>query len=179
MVSAVDMQLQVLAPGDAVVTVSDKSNHVLELQIHVDYDRKTQISQCDVVVTGDLTDEEMEVIRVEALLTIPAQVGGGYLFFPYTWADNGTVMIYPDEFGTDGVESFFEVKRVSWISPDGREGQGPACCISINGEDRTFFITKPGYNYALCEDLTYRFKPGYPKLEQVYTEQVFSQHLYR
>jgi hypothetical protein len=179
LVSAAGMQLQILAVGDAVVTVSDKSGHILELQIHVDYDRRTRVIHREVVVRGDLTDEEMEVIRAEALPTIPVKAGGGYLFFPYTWADSGTVMIYPDEFGTNGVESLFEMKRVPWVSPDGMEGQSPACCISINGEERTFLvILQIGY-YSFCEDLTDRFKSGYPKLEQVYTMQVIEQRTYR
>jgi hypothetical protein len=175
MVSAVGMQLQILAPGDAVVTVSDKSGHMLELQIHVDYDRKTQVDYREVVVTGDLTDEDKDAIRAEALPTIPVKAGGGYLFFPYTWADSGTVIIYPDELGTNGIESLFEIKRVSWVSPDGREGQSPVCCISINGEERTFIVMIQSGYYTFCEDLTDRFKSGYPKLEQVYTMQVLRQ----
>jgi hypothetical protein len=173
MISAVDMQLQALSVGDAVVTVSDRSGHTLQLRIYVDYSKFTaQISSLDVVVTGDLTDEEIETIRIEALRTIPVQAGGGYLFIN---DEAGTGIIYPDKFGIDGIECAFEFKTVTKISPDGEEFQMPAFYLNINGEERVFLLTLNN-PYTFCEELTDKFKSEYPKVELVYTVQV---HLMR
>lgn len=176
MASTVNMQLQTLAVGDAVVTVSDKSNNTLQLRIYVDYAKsKVIIDILDVIIEGDLTDEEKEVIRTEALRTIPVQSGGGYLLVYNNQSyNNGTVMIFPDKFGVDGIESVFEQKYVSDILPNGEEIHTPAVCININGEERIFRLVKlPNYSYfTYCEILTDKLKSEYPKIELAYTVQV-------
>jgi hypothetical protein len=177
MTSPTEMHLQTLSIGYAIVTVSDQSGHTLQLQVYVDYLRASMlVTDRDVTIAGDLSDTERQAIYDEALRTFPVQVNGGYQF---TFTDStttggrkGTVIIYPEQFATGGVESACEIKSVN----DENE-TFLMFSIDIDGATRTFKMirvhsSQPLSGYALTEDITDRFKAKYPGITLVYTSQV-------
>ena len=176
MISGTDIQVQPLAVGDAVITIRDQSNNVTTIQVHVDYQKsEIKIIGTDLSIAGNLTDEETETIRNEALQTIPVKAGGGYLLI-YTAQSKGTAIIYPELFGSNSIESSFERASIKTMSLNGEEINLPVIYITINNEKRTF-ILNPQLP-ALGEDLTSKFKVKYPKLEMLYTSQTIKPVIY-
>lgn len=122
------------------------------------------------VIGGGLTGNEVKAIRKQELVRIPVKVGGGYKFI-FTDAPNnkGEAVIYPETFGSGGIETTFEVRRFE------DESETLGCEVAMGNEKRLFIIG----NYktrailrlpvALKEDVTGKVQAEYPKAEQVYT----------
>lgn len=135
---------------------------------------------------GDLTGNEVKAIREKQLAEIPVKVGRGYELIYTDYEDGnrvgGKAIIYPEKFGSNGIETTFKEKRFTIdetanISTIGYE-------ININNEKRLLALniyypsTKSG-DYlppiALFEDITAKVQDKYPKAESVFTAQVIGQ----
>lgn len=173
-----------LGVGDVAVTIKDSSGDSYLLKVTIAY--KTEnivVSKLDVTVVGDnMTVGAQKELKEKALATIPVKVGGGYKFV-YTEGEeldltNGTVFIYTDKFGTDGIEGTFDRVIVK-----GDDGSLSSLVYTLHYSDmnRTFiFMEYEGVTgqtselraVQFAEDLKEQYQNAYPNVEQVYSSQV-------
>lgn len=182
MLSAVEFTLQPVGLGETTLTITDNSQNTLVINIKVDYARSTiLIKGHDISISADnLTEIEKKAVEEQQLARIPVKAGGGYVFvFSGPSGLSGEVTIYPVTFGSEGIETTFEVREVpleySSLSSMGYE-------IDINNEKRFFFIREYtslkkswiAVPTALTEDVTDKVLKDYPMAENVcvYTSQV-------
>ncbi len=180
MISDADISLEALALGQTTVTITDYSQNTLILHITVDYnsDRFKIVKHDITIMGGDLTENERNEIRERYLPSIPIKVGGGYKFI-YTETDGadgrGKAIIYPDSYGSNGIETIFEREWKSGIVESMQ-----IYTVVLNNETRAFVFqryypsSKATENspVALVEDITKKVQEEYPQAELVFTSQV-------
>ena len=173
-----------LGVGDATVTITDSSGDSYLLNVTIAY--KTEniiVAKLDVTVVGDnMTVGNQKELKEKALGTIPVKAGGGYSFV-YTGGEEkeeteGIVHIYPDQFGTNGIEGTFE--RI--IVKDTDENYSyMTYTMHYNNENHTFIFmeySEPAGESSqyralqFAEDLKEQYQTIYPNVEQVYTSQI-------
>ncbi|MCE5227849.1 MAG: hypothetical protein LLG05_18575 [Porphyromonadaceae bacterium] len=175
-----------LGVGDAAVTIKDSSGNSYILNVTVAY--KTEnivVSKLDATVVGDnMTVAEQKELKEKALATIPVKIDGGYKFV-YTESEDqnetkGIVFIYPEKYGTDGIEGTFD--RVIVKRDDGSYFYY-TYTLHYRDINRIFILmeysepTGQSSEYQdlqFAEDLKDQYKTDYPNVEQVYTSQVIS-----
>ncbi len=182
--------------GEAGVTIRDGAGHTCRLSVKVGYTTLGgRVVGHDVRIAGDgLTGEEKEAIRADAYATIPAAVQGGYTFTltgiarPGERAYTGEATLAPEK-DADAVRSGLELDDMS------SNGLYLELRFAVDGMPRTFHLIQYNIHYlnaievrsdsyevrsisrrpvCLMEDLTERYKAGYPAVGKVYTVQVFS-----
>lgn len=180
--SDINLKMKVLGIGNAKITITDKSQNSLILNVTADYlTQKFIVKKHEItIIGGDLTENEKKAISEKHLADIPAKVNGGYKFI-YTDRTNnrGITIIYPNMFGSEGIETSFEIKEVK------NENYPEATTVSgyevlFNNEKRIFVldIYYPSTKdigpvvYALKENITQNVQIEYLKAELVYTSQV-------
>ncbi|MDR2138923.1 MAG: hypothetical protein LBP50_05190 [Tannerella sp.] len=177
------IQFEPTGVGEASVTIRDSSGESLLLHVTIVYKTKhVVISGLDATVAGDaMTVAEQKKLKAEALATIPVKTGGGYRFV-YNGGEEraeteGTVFIYPETYGQDGIEGTFKETVV------GNDSRNVAITLYYSDTERTFVFreyeepavrSSPREYRAVqfAEDLTEQYQTAYPNVEQVYTSQV-------
>ena len=177
-----------LGVGDATVKIKDSSGNSYILNVTIAYKtEKVVVSKLDATVVGDnMTVGNQKELKEKVLATIPVKVGGGYKFV-YTESEDqeetkGTVFIYPDKFGDNGIEGTFERGIVK-----GDDGSYSHIVYTLHYSDmnRTFVFmeyslpTGKSSQYRapqFAEDLKEQYTAAYPNVEQVYTSQVIGRH---
>ena len=172
-----------LGVGDAVVTINDSSGNSYILNVKVSYKSESDVvGKLDATVVGDnLTVGNQKELKAKALATIPVKVGGGYKFV-YTEGEDlektkGTVFIYPDKYGNNGIGGTFE--RVMIKGDDGNYSH-VVYSLHYNDTNHTFtrWLSKPTGQSSeyqpgqFVEDLKAQYQTAYPNVEQVFTSQV-------
>ncbi len=176
-----------LGVGDATVTIKDSSGDSYLLNVTIAYKTvNVVVAKLDATVVGDnLTVGAQKELKEKALATIPVKAGGGYSFI-YTESEDlektkGTVIVYPEKFGDNGVEGTFEREI---IKGDDSSYSYTTYTLHYSNVDRTFIFMEysepvlksapTGYygQFQFAEDLKEQYKAEYPNVEQVYTSQV-------
>jgi len=174
-----------LGVGDATVTIKDSTGDSYILKVTIAYKtEKIVVSKLDATVVGDnMTVGNQKELKEKVFATIPVKVGGGYRFV-YTEGEEldktkGTVYIFPDKYGSNGVEGTFERALVNGV--DGKYSY-TTYTIHYSGLNRTYILTKYSESvlksteyfvqYQFAEDLKEQYKIAYPNVEQVYSSQV-------
>ena len=177
------ISIEPLSIGDAAVTIKDESGNTYLLKVTVVY--KTEnivVAKLDATVVGDnMTVASQKELKEKALATIPVKVGGGYRFV-YTEGEDqdatkGIVFVYPDKFGTNGIEGTFE-RAID--KPNDKNNSYITYTLHYGDMNHTFIY--PGdttsasqsskYPAQFSEDLKEQYKTAYPNLEKVYTSQI-------
>ncbi len=181
MISPTDFSLEAKSIGETRVIITDNSQNILILDVHIKYlTNQIIIGAHDVFIEGgDLTGNEVKAIREKQLAEIPVKAGGGYKFIFTDYDEDGDVVggkaiVYPEKFGSNGIETTFKRRRITIGATIGYE-------IDINNERRLLVLnryypsTRAG-DYlppmALFEDITSKVQSEYPKAESVVTAQV-------
>lgn len=159
--------LKPLAIGNAIVTITDKSNNSYILNVNVSYyEDKLVVVKQDVVVIGDkISPAQKKEIEQKAMLTFPVKVNGGYKLVHNNEKDSnkGQALIYKDKYDWQGIESIFEIKN---IEVEYSTKRYRIYTITIEGKQREFilnqYITPPTkgdmmIRMALIEVLTEEF----------------------
>ena len=184
MISAIDFSITVVGLGETKVTITDKSQNSLIINIVVNYEtHKYIIKRQDVrVVGGDLTENQKNAIIEAQLAKIPVKVGGGYKFVltdSFEGKGKGKVIIYTDTYGeSKAEETTFEMKEHG--KEVFREAYKWGYEIELNSEKRIFVLgryypatkTTETIPMALMEDVTQEVQKQYPKAELVITSQL-------
>lgn len=181
MLSATELCLKAISIGETIVTITDNANNILVLEIHTDY--KTEgfiVKKHDIrIVGGDLTDNEKKAISQKYLSEIPVGIDGGYQFIFTEMPNNkGKAIIYPKTFGSEGIESTFEIIKIE--NDDIPESNEWGYEVVINNEKRVFIQGKYYHStksmlippMALYENVTQNVQKEYPKAELAYTSQL-------
>lgn len=185
-----NLHLKPTGIGETIVTVEDNSQNTLVLDIRVDYEtRDLVVLRHDVSVTGgDLTVNEVNKIREQQLDLIPVKVGGGYKFtFTDAPNDKGIAIIYPETFGSGGIETTFEYKKFE--ASHELEAASYGYEVIMDNEKRKFVLgiyvpsgewprAEASVPMALKEDVTGKVQTEYSKAELVYTSQVIESKAY-
>lgn len=179
------LELTALTLGDATITITDKSDNSLLININVDYyTQEFIVSNYDVFLTGNLDDSDKKALAEKAAATIPVKVGGGYKFV-YTDAEEaiGNVFMYKEKYGSQPVEGTFERKNIK--QEDDTFGTVGYINYELTFPDGKYtfrFTTYQPSNrtsvmpvVAFYEDVLEKFSADYPALESVYTAQILSQ----
>jgi hypothetical protein len=179
MISSVDFRLEAKSIGETTVTIMDNSQNILTLSVSVEYESHNfVITSHDVFIVGDdLTGNEKKAIREKQLAEIPIKTGGGYEFiFTDYKAGKGKAILYPEKFGSNGIETTFQQQR---LNTEGSEATTWGYEVVINDEKRLFVMNKYSPStrdmfvpIALYEDVTSNVQVEYPKAESVITAQV-------
>ncbi|MBK5722699.1 hypothetical protein JGH11_17640 [Dysgonomonas sp. Marseille-P4677] len=170
----INLSLEVKGLGTTKITITDKSQNSLTLDVIVDYlTYNFVVVKHDIlIVGGNLTENEKKAISEEYLTEIPVKVGGGYRFiFTDLWhSEGGEALIYTDKFGDNAIETTFEKGRIVHT---------PVYEIIINDVKRIFaygsYVSPTKSDMivpvALFEDITPIVKAKYPNAELVLSEQ--------
>lgn len=171
-----------LGVGDALVTINDSSGNSYILNVTVAYKSESVVvAKLDATVVGDnMTVGNQKALKAKALATIPVKVGGGYKFV-YTEGEDlektkGTVFIYPDKYGNNGIAGTFE--RVIIKGDDGNYSH-ITYSLHYNDITHTFirWLSKPTEQLSeyqpgqFVEDLKAQYQTAYANVEQVFTSQ--------
>jgi hypothetical protein len=172
-----------LGVGNAIVTINDSSGSFYILNVTVSYKSESfVVAKIDATVVGDnMTVGNQKELKAKALATIPVKVGGGYKFVFTEGEDlektKGTVFIYPDKYGNNGIGGTFE--RVMVKGDDGNYSH-VTYSLHYNDINHTFirWLSKPTGQSSeyqpgqFVEDLKAQYQTAYPNVEQVFTSQV-------
>jgi hypothetical protein len=170
--------------GEAHVTVTDGTGASIVLKVVVFQSKQTlAIDRLDVLITGgdQLTEEQLEKLREEALATVPVkQAGGGYrmIFDNPQDSYSGTLCFYPTEM--DKEEEM--VKGTFIVNSDRNEENLWNYRFQLEEKEHTLVfvpysdkktVTKADVlpTVALLEDVTGQIPTSYPGVE-VFTQQV-------
>lgn len=175
-----------LAEGNTEIVIADGAGHTLSVPVSIKAQRQRMVVQkLYSRATGEKLDPaDKSTIEARAEETIPVAPGGGFDFVFTHYDDDsgspaGTVTIYPEEYGSDGVEvPFVQVKVVQ------ETGSYTYFRFEAGGRMRTYVISS--FNgvraeiaeMAFTEDLTWMFEDDYPDLENVYSQMSLSQAEY-
>ncbi|MDD4631855.1 MAG: hypothetical protein PHQ77_06385 [Proteiniphilum sp.] len=183
MISSVDFRLEAKSIGEAKVTITDNSQNILTLNVSIIYETINIVIEAhDVFIDGgDLTGNEKKAIQEKQLVEIPVKVGGGYKFIYTDYEDEdrgGKAIVYPEKFGSNGIETTFKKKRITIDETTNSFTIGFE--IDINNEKRLLVLSRyyPSTKsealvpIALFEDVTSKVQVEYPKAESVFTAQV-------
>lgn len=190
-----DLSLTIKGLGKTIVVVTDDSQNSLVLDVQVDYETHNWVVvRHDVTIYGDdLTENEKKAIQKKLLTQIPVKVGGGYKFIHSDVPNNkGKAIIYPENYGYDGIEIPFEYKEIeNKIFPESSPW-GYEIEMTIDNEKRFFVLGRYNPNptttlatrmsmpeeIALKENVTEKVQIEYPKAELVYSSQVVERKSY-
>lgn len=171
----INLRLEVKGLGSTKITITDKSQNSLILDISIDYEKLSYtVVAHDILISGDeLTENEKKAISEEYLSEMPVKVGGGYTFI-FTDINKGEALIYTDKFGDNAIETTFEKKRI--------DSNTLVYEIIIDNVKRSFRLSQSYYTppqrmtmppeLSFFEDITTKVKEKYPKVERARTEQV-------
>lgn len=178
------ISLEPLGVGDATVTIKDSSGESYLLKVTIAYKTINMVvTKLNTTVVGDnMTIVAQKELKEKAFTTIPVKVGGGYKFV-YTEGEeqnvtNGTVFIYADKYGTDGIEGTFDRGLVK--ADDGSYSY-TTYTLHYNDMNRTFIFmeyvelknqTPEFRTIQFAENLKEQYKAEYPNVEQIYTSQI-------
>lgn len=170
--------------GEAHVTVTDGTGASIVLKVVVFQSKQTlAIDRLDVLITEgeQLTEEQLEKLREEALATVPVkQAGGGYrmIYDNPQDLDSGTLYCYPTEMDKEEEK----VKGTFITNPD-RNEENPwfyrflleerEHILALSLYDDKNEVTKGDLFLAmpLLEDVAEQFPTAYPSVK-VFTQQV-------
>ena len=178
------LELTALTLGNAVIIITDQSDHSLIINIKVDYyTEEFAVNNYDVFLTGNLDESDKKTITEKAVVTIPVKVGGGYKLV-YTDAEEakGKVFMYKEKYGSQPVEGTFERKTVKL--EDNTFGTVGYIHYELTFPDENHIFRFTNYRpsnrtsvmpvVAFYEDVQERFDTDYPALESIYTAQILS-----
>lgn len=189
-----DLYLKPTGLGETTVTVTDGAGNSFALTVRVKYEtHRFVVTRHDVTVAGgdDMTPDEMRAIREWQLAEMPVKVGGGYEFTFTDFKDavngGGTAVVYPEKFGSGGIETTFERREVGYASEGGDFGTYTVYEVVMDGEKRIFAMIDyiPSHQseestrltfvnpLALIEVVTEKVRAEYPRVVSAYTSQVF------
>ena len=175
-----------LGVGSATVIIKDLSGSSYILNVTIAYKtEKIVVAKLDATVAGNnMTVGDQKELKNKALATIPVKVGGAYKFV-YTEGEDldatkGTVFIYPEKYGDNGIEGTFDRAVVKgdngsylYMTYTLHYGDINRTFILMNYSESALKSTPPGYiKFQFAEDLKEQYITAYPNVEQVYTSQV-------
>jgi hypothetical protein len=180
------IDIEVLWHGNASVAVSDNRTTIY-IRVRCDFNAVNMVNTGrTVLVEGDLRRKEIDEITEDAVKTTLAGKNGGYTFAFKDGAANGTVTVYRDKFGENGVTGAFERKVLPF---DDAGGQIIVFYLDVHHEKRTLlygrldrllsgmyfsagtYAAEDPNPFVFAEDVTGRYKDKYPEVERVYTLQ--------
>lgn len=181
MISSIDFRLEAKSIGETKVIITDGSQNILTLHVNITYlTHRFVVAAHDVYIDGDdLTGNEKKAIQQKQLAEIPVKPGGGYKFV-FTDYENrsGEAIVYPEKYGSNGIETTFEERKIS--IDEANKITRPGYEIVINEEKRLLVLSNyhPSARFsmpvpvALFEDVTSKVQVEYPRAESVRTAQV-------